>query len=47
MGYVKTHTKFGPNQFSGFHVYWIQTDRETDNQAKYILHDVFQKHEIF
>ena len=25
-GHVKSHTKFGPDRFSRFDVYWIQTD---------------------
>ena len=25
--------KFGPDQFSRFDVYWIQTDRQTDKQT--------------
>ena len=28
------HKKFGPDRFSRFDVYWIQTDRQTDRQAK-------------
>ena len=27
-GHVKSHTKFGPNLFSHFNVYWIQTNRQ-------------------
>ena len=33
VGYVKSHTNFGPDRFRRFDVYWIQTDR----QAKYII----------
>ena len=29
-------TKFGPDRFSRFDVYWIQTDRQTLKQAKNI-----------
>ena len=25
LGHVRSHTKFGPNRFSRFDVYWIQT----------------------
>ena len=32
-GHVKSHTQFGPDRFSRFDVYWIQTDRH----AKYVL----------
>ena len=32
---MRSFTKFGPNWFSRFYVYWVQTDR--DRQAKYIL----------
>ena len=35
-GYVRSHKKTGPNQFSRFDVYWIQTNTQTDRQAKYI-----------
>ena len=35
-----SHTKFGPDRFSRFDVYWIQIDRQTnkqtDKQAKFI-----------
>ena len=34
-GQVRSHTKFGPDRFSRFDVYLIQTDRQTDRQAKY------------
>ena len=27
-----SHTKFGPNRFSHFEVYWIQTKRQTNRQ---------------
>ena len=30
------HKKFGPDRFSRFDVYWIQTNRQTDRQAKFI-----------
>ena len=39
-GHVMSHKKFGPDRFSRFDVYWIQTDgqtdRQTDRQAKFI-----------
>ena len=28
-----SHKKFGPDRFSHFDVYWIQTDRQTDRQT--------------
>ena len=28
-----SHKKFGPDRFSRFDVYWIQTDRQTDRQT--------------
>ena len=35
-----SHKKFGPDRFSRFDVYWIQTNkqtnRQTDRQAKFI-----------
>ena len=33
---VMSHKKFGPDRFSRFDVYWIQTNRQTDRQAKFI-----------
>jgi len=29
-GHTRSHKKFGPDRFSRFEVYWIQTDRQTD-----------------
>ena len=34
--YVMSHTKFGPDRFSCFDVYWKQTNRHPDGQANYI-----------
>ena len=38
-----SHNKYGPDRFSRFDVYWIQTNKETDRQthrqAKYIYKD--------
>ena len=31
-----SHKKFGPDQFSRFDVYWIQTNKQTNRQAKFI-----------
>ena len=31
-----THKKFGPDRFSRFDVYWFQTNKQTDRQAKFI-----------
>ena len=28
-----SHTKFGPDRFSRFDVYWIQTNKQTDTQT--------------
>ena len=36
LGHVRSHTKFGPDRFTLFDVYWIQTDRQTDKQSIYI-----------
>ena len=36
LGRSEVHTKFGPDRFSRFDVYWIQTDRQTDKQSTYI-----------
>jgi len=30
---VMSHKKFGPDRFSRFDVYWIQTDRQTNKQT--------------
>ena len=27
---ARSHKKFGPDRFSRFNVYWIQTDRQTN-----------------
>ena len=35
-GHARSPNKFGPNRFSRFDVYWIQTDRQPDRQAKYL-----------
>ena len=36
LGHVMSHTKFGPDRFSRFNVYWIkQTDKQTEKQSKY------------
>ena len=34
-GHVRSHTKFGPDRFSRFDVYWIQTNKhpQTDTQT--------------
>jgi len=45
-----SHKKFGPDRFSRFDVYWIQTNKQTnkqtDKQAKFIyrlnLHFIFK-----
>jgi len=31
-----SHKKFWPDRFSRFDVYWIQTNKQTDRQAKFI-----------
>ena len=31
-----SHTKVGPDRFSRFDVYWVQTDRQTDKLNLYI-----------
>ena len=35
-GHVSSHTKFGFDRISLFDVYWIQTKKQTDRQAKFI-----------
>ena len=37
-----SHKKFGPDRFSRFDVYWIQTNKQTDRKAKYIYIDGFR-----
>ena len=32
-GHARSHTKFGPDRFSRFDVYWIQTDKQTPKQT--------------
>jgi len=32
-GHVMSHKKFGPDRFSRFDVYWIQTDKQTNKQT--------------
>ena len=43
-----SHKKFGPDRFSRFDVYWIQTDRQTDKQTDkpnlYIEEEEVQMH---
>ena len=43
-----SHKKFGPDRFSRFDVYWIQTNRQTDKQTdkpnSYI--DIYISHPI-
>ena len=31
--YVMSHKKFGPDRFSRFDVYWIQTNKQTNRQT--------------
>ena len=39
-GHARLHKKFGPDRFSRFDVYWMQTknktNKQTDRQAKFI-----------
>ena len=32
-----SHKKFGADRFSRFDVYWIQTNKQTNRHAKFIL----------
>ena len=32
-GHVMSHNKFGPDRFSLFDVYWIQTNKQTNRQT--------------
>ena len=41
-GHVMSHKKFGPDRFSRFDVYWIQTNGQTDRQAKFIYRRNFE-----
>ena len=34
--HLRFHKKFGPDRFSRFDVFWIQTDRHIDKQSLYI-----------
>ena len=38
--------KFGPDRFSRFDAYWIQKNKQTDRQAKFINRFNFQNTEI-
>ena len=42
LGHVRFCGKFRPDRFSRFDVYWIQTDKQTDRQAKFIYR-LYQK----
>ena len=50
-----SHKKFGPDRFSRFDVYWIQTNkqtnkqtnRQTDRQAKFIYRFIHIYEEIY
>ena len=33
---MRSYTKFGPDRFSRFDVYGIQTNKQTDRQAKFM-----------
>jgi len=44
---VRSNTKCGPDLFSCFDVYWIQTDTQTDKQAKYLYRFWFFQGEYF
>ena len=37
---MRSHTKFGPNRFSRFDVYWIQPDRQTDKQTSKVYIEI-------
>ena len=36
-GHVRSHPKFGTDWFSRFDVHWIQTEKKTERQTKYIF----------
>ena len=36
VGHVRSHTIFGPDLFSRFDVYWLQTNKQTDTPNLYI-----------
>ena len=49
-----SHKKFGPDRFSRFDVYWIQTNKQTDKPNLYIdckmeseMFKILKIHEIF
>ena len=48
-GHARFHKKIGPDRFSRFDVYWIQTDtnheKQTDRQAKYKYRREWEKAE--
>ena len=40
-GHESSHKKFGPDRFSRFDVYWIQTNRQTDKQTNRQTSQIF------
>ena len=44
-GHVRSHEKFGPDRFSRFDVYWIQTNKQTDKPNLYI--DLIYRSKIY
>ena len=40
-----SHKKFGPDRFSRFDVYWIQTNKQTDKPNLYI-EDIYELYDI-
>ena len=41
--HVRSHTNFGPDRLSRFDVYQLQTNKQTDRQAKYIYRCMWEK----
>ena len=42
LGHVRFHTKSGPNRFSRFDVYWIQTDRQAQGcNARKVISELY------
>ena len=42
-GHVKSHTKFGPDRFSRFGLYWTQTNTQTPKHIVHIMTDSVRK----
>ena len=42
--HMMSHKKFGPDRFSRFDVYWIQTNKQTNKQTNRQTSQIYYKH---